>query len=154
MRYPPLTDWTQLTESFDFAVLGVPNDMGTQYRSGARMGPRGIREASTLYQFGHKDCCFGREVEGKGRSRSLISIVNINQPVSCHMTRSIYGIYIYIYLHDFVEISIYVHDYVDVLCWHHHGIYLLVVLLHMLYHRSRTTYKYSSFSDPGSVKNW
>eukprot|EP00438_Fugacium_kawagutii_P013216 Skav203345 [mRNA] locus=scaffold464:150026:150217:- [translate_table: standard] len=29
--------------------------MGTQYRSGARMGPRGIREASTLYQFGHKD---------------------------------------------------------------------------------------------------
>eukprot|EP00434_Breviolum_minutum_P041831 symbB.v1.2.037214.t1/scaffold5429.1/size27318/1 len=48
-KYPPLTDWTQLTESFDFAVLGVPNDMGTQYRSGARMGPRGIREASTLY---------------------------------------------------------------------------------------------------------
>ena len=54
-KYPPLTDWTQLTESFDFAVLGVPNDMGTQYRSGARMGPRGIREASTLYQFGHKE---------------------------------------------------------------------------------------------------
>ena len=39
----------------DFAVLGVPNDMGTQYRSGARMGPRGIREASTLYQFGHAE---------------------------------------------------------------------------------------------------
>ena len=36
-------------------VLGVPNDMGTQYRSGARMGPRGIRESSTLYQFGHKE---------------------------------------------------------------------------------------------------
>lgn len=67
-----MTDWTQLTESFDFAVLGVPNDMGTQYRSGARMGPRGIREASTLYQFGHKD------VEGKGRRRSRICIVNIN----------------------------------------------------------------------------
>jgi len=55
-RYPPFTDWTQLASaSADFAVLGVPNDMGTQYRSGARMGPRGIREASTLYQFGHKD---------------------------------------------------------------------------------------------------
>ena len=56
-RYPPFTDWTSLkSASADFAVLGVPNDMGTQYRSGARMGPRGIREASTLYQFGHKDC--------------------------------------------------------------------------------------------------
>lgn len=53
-KYPPLTDWTQLAASTaQFAVLGVPNDMGTQYRSGARFGPRAIREASTLYQFGH-----------------------------------------------------------------------------------------------------
>jgi len=53
-KYPPLTDWTQLkSSSAHFAVLGVPNDMGTQYRSGARFGPRSIREASTLYQFGH-----------------------------------------------------------------------------------------------------
>lgn len=37
----------------DFAILGVPNDMGTQYRPGARFGPRGIREASTLFSFGH-----------------------------------------------------------------------------------------------------
>ena len=37
----------------DFAELGVPNDMGTQYRPGARFGPRGIREASTLFSFGH-----------------------------------------------------------------------------------------------------
>ena len=37
----------------DFAVLGVPNDMGTQYRPGARFGPRAIREASTLFSFGH-----------------------------------------------------------------------------------------------------
>ena len=27
--------------------------MGTQYRPGARFGPRGIREASTLFSFGH-----------------------------------------------------------------------------------------------------
>jgi agmatinase len=54
-KWPPFTDWTKLgTAKADFAVLGVPNDMGTQYRSGARMGPRSIREASTLYQFGHK----------------------------------------------------------------------------------------------------
>src|SRR5699024_7274142 len=36
----------------DVAVIGVPNDMGTQWKSGARMGPRGIREGSTLYSFG------------------------------------------------------------------------------------------------------
>ena len=32
---------------------GAPFDMGTQYRSGARFGPRAIREASTLFSFGH-----------------------------------------------------------------------------------------------------
>lgn len=37
----------------DVAILGVPNDMGTQYRSGCRFGPRGIREASTMFSFGH-----------------------------------------------------------------------------------------------------
>ncbi len=37
----------------DVAVLGVPYDMGTQYRAGARFGPRAIREASTLFSFGH-----------------------------------------------------------------------------------------------------
>jgi len=36
----------------DIAILGVPYDMGTQWRSGAKMGPRGIREASTLFSFG------------------------------------------------------------------------------------------------------
>jgi len=37
----------------DVAVLGAPFDCGTQYRSGARFGPRGVREASTLFSFGH-----------------------------------------------------------------------------------------------------
>lgn len=37
----------------EVAILGVPYDMGTQYRSGARFGPRAIREASTLFSFGH-----------------------------------------------------------------------------------------------------
>jgi agmatinase len=55
-KFPPLLDWEKLSESpADFAVLGVPNDMGTQWRSGARMGPRSVREASTLYSFGHKE---------------------------------------------------------------------------------------------------
>ena len=37
----------------DVAVLGAPFDGGTQWRPGARFGPRAIREASTLFSFGH-----------------------------------------------------------------------------------------------------
>ena len=33
----------------DVAIIGAPYDMGTQVRSGARFGPRGIRNASTIY---------------------------------------------------------------------------------------------------------
>jgi len=50
-KSPPCLDWSDINA--DFAVLGVPNDMGTQYRPGARFGPRAIREASTLFSFGH-----------------------------------------------------------------------------------------------------
>ena len=50
-KSPVCLDWDKLDA--DVAVLGVPNDMGTQYRSGARFGPRAIREASTLFSFGH-----------------------------------------------------------------------------------------------------
>lgn len=37
----------------DVAILGAPFDFGTQWRSGARFGPRAVREASTLFSFGH-----------------------------------------------------------------------------------------------------
>ena len=37
----------------DAAILGAPFDCGTQWRAGARFGPRGVREASTLFSFGH-----------------------------------------------------------------------------------------------------
>lgn len=45
-------DWDDL-KGADVCVLGAPFDMGTQYRAGARFGPRAIREASTLFSFGH-----------------------------------------------------------------------------------------------------
>ena len=44
-------DWENIEA--DVAVLGAPFDMGAQYRAGARFGPRAIREASTLFSFGH-----------------------------------------------------------------------------------------------------
>lgn len=50
-KRPVCTDWDAIDA--DVAVLGIPYDMGTQYRSGARFGPRAIREASTLFSFGH-----------------------------------------------------------------------------------------------------
>jgi agmatinase len=50
-KRPVCTDWDAIEA--DVAVLGIPYDMGTQYRSGARFGPRAIREASTLFSFGH-----------------------------------------------------------------------------------------------------
>ncbi|WP_270728474.1 agmatinase [Shimia sp. Alg240-R146] len=50
-KKPYVQDWS-LIEA-DVAVLGAPFDFGTQWRSGARFGPRGVREASTLFSFGH-----------------------------------------------------------------------------------------------------
>ena len=50
-KQPACLDWERIDA--DVAVLGAPFDMGTQYRAGARFGPRAIREASTLFSFGH-----------------------------------------------------------------------------------------------------
>ena len=50
-KYPYVSDWDSIDT--DVAVLGAPFDFGSQFRSGARMGPRSIREASTLFSFGH-----------------------------------------------------------------------------------------------------
>ncbi|MXN67201.1 agmatinase [Stappia sp. GBMRC 2046] len=50
-KNPYVEDWDKIDA--DVAVLGAPFDLGTQWRSGARFGPRGIREASTLFSFGH-----------------------------------------------------------------------------------------------------
>jgi agmatinase len=46
-KYPICTNLDELNA--DVAVIGAPYDMGTQYRSGARFGPRGIRDGSTIY---------------------------------------------------------------------------------------------------------
>ena len=46
-KYPYVQDWEKINA--DIAILGAPFDFGSQFRSGARMGPRSIREASTLF---------------------------------------------------------------------------------------------------------
>lgn len=50
-KFPYVDDWDRIKA--DVAVLGAPFDFGCQYRPGARFGPRSIREASTLFSFGH-----------------------------------------------------------------------------------------------------
>ena len=50
-KQPAVLDWDRIDA--DAAILGAPYDMGTQYRAGARFGPRAIRDASTLFSFGH-----------------------------------------------------------------------------------------------------
>jgi agmatinase len=50
-KYPIQLDWDDIRA--DAAILGAPFDGGTQWRPGARFGPRAIREASTLFAFGH-----------------------------------------------------------------------------------------------------
>lgn len=50
-KRPYEPDWDALDA--DVAILGAPFDAGTQWRAGARFGPRGVREASTLFSFGH-----------------------------------------------------------------------------------------------------
>jgi len=50
-KRPYVSDWSAIDA--DVAILGAPFDAGTQWRAGARFGPRGVREASTLFSFGH-----------------------------------------------------------------------------------------------------
>jgi agmatinase len=50
-KRPYVDDWAKIDA--DVAVMGAPFDFGTQFRAGARFGPRAVREASTLFSFGH-----------------------------------------------------------------------------------------------------
>ena len=49
-KRPYVADWAAIDA--DIAILGAPFDGGTQFRPGARFGPRSVREASTLFSFG------------------------------------------------------------------------------------------------------
>ena len=50
-KRPYESNWDNIDA--DIAVMGAPYDCGTQWRAGTRFGPRAIREASTLFSFGH-----------------------------------------------------------------------------------------------------
>ena len=46
-KYPYISDWDQINA--EVAVMGAPFDFGSQFRTGSRMGPRGIREAQHYF---------------------------------------------------------------------------------------------------------
>lgn len=46
-KNPYVSNWSNINA--DAAIIGAPFDSGAQYRSGARFGPRSVREASTLF---------------------------------------------------------------------------------------------------------
>jgi len=61
----------------DFVVLGAPFDFGTQYRPGARFGPRAIRESSTLYCFGHTHV-YDHEVDTSYSYGSIVDVGDVD----------------------------------------------------------------------------
>ncbi|WP_350333539.1 agmatinase [Coralliovum pocilloporae] len=74
-------DWDAIEA--DFAVLGAPFDFGCQWRSGARFGPRSIREASTLFSFGHGGA-YDHEDDVTYLDRDKVTIVDIGDADIIH----------------------------------------------------------------------
>jgi agmatinase len=80
-KSPVCLDWDEIDA--DVAVIGVPNDMGTQWRSGARFGPRAIREASTLFSFGHAGA-YDHEDDKMYLTREQVRIVDVGDADIVH----------------------------------------------------------------------
>ncbi|MEQ8665039.1 MAG: agmatinase [Rhodospirillales bacterium] len=77
----PCLDWDAIDAHV--AVLGAPFDMGTQYRAGARFGPRAIREASTLFSFGH-DGAYDFEDDVTYMPKDQVRLVDIGDADMIH----------------------------------------------------------------------
>lgn len=80
-KSPLCLDWDNIKA--DVAVLGAPFDFGTQWRAGARFGPRSIREASTLFSFGH-DGAYDFEDDVVYMPKSKVSMVDIGDADIVH----------------------------------------------------------------------
>jgi len=80
-KQPACLDWNAIDA--DAAILGIPFDMGTQYRAGARFGPRAIREASTLFSFGHNGA-YDHEDDVVYLPRDQVRIVDVGDADIVH----------------------------------------------------------------------
>ena len=66
----------------DVTILGIPFDPGTQWRFGARFGPKSNREASMLFSFDYAGA-HGHE-DGVTYLDSSVRLVNISDAYSIH----------------------------------------------------------------------
>ena len=80
-KYPYIENWEKIDA--DVAIMGAPFDFGSQFRSGTRMGPRGIREASTLFSFGHSGA-YDFEDDKTYLQSNLVKIVDIGDADIIH----------------------------------------------------------------------
>ena len=80
-KKPYVDDWDNIKS--DVAILGAPFDFGTQWRAGARFGPRSIREASTLFSFGHGGA-YDHEDDVTYLADDKVSIVDIGDADIIH----------------------------------------------------------------------
>ena len=103
-KYPYVEDWNNIKA--DVSIMGAPFDCGSQFRSGARMGPRGIREASTLFSFGHSGA-YDHEDDITYLPSDLTKIIDIGDADIIH-TDTIkshenikFGVKQILYFHDF-----------------------------------------------------
>lgn len=69
-KYPICNNLDELDA--DVAIIGVPNDLSTAWRTGARMGPRSIREQSTLYAYGPAGYDPERDIEYLGPKWKIV----------------------------------------------------------------------------------
>ena len=79
-KYPLVEEWNEIDA--DGAGMGAPFDAGTQWRAGARMGPRVVREASTLFSFGHAGA-YDHEDDVTYLDPAKVTVVDIGDAVSC-----------------------------------------------------------------------
>ena len=87
MRAPHTTDLAGV----DAAVVGVPFDTATSYRSGARFGPEGIRSASALIRNYHPVLDVNVDVTSHGVSQSCVvdSITRLSPEEVAALPRSV-----------------------------------------------------------------
>ncbi len=82
MKRPYVADWDRIEA--DVAVLGAPFDLGTQYRPGARFGPKGLREGSQLCAIG-PDGAYDPEDDVMYLAASDVRIVDLGDADMLHI---------------------------------------------------------------------
>ncbi|MEC7212105.1 MAG: arginase family protein, partial [Pseudomonadota bacterium] len=80
-KYPYQPDWNSIDA--DFAILGAPFDFGTQFRAGARFGPRGVREPAPSHRRSSAISCSSGSSSSNGSSSASHAMPRSESPAYC-----------------------------------------------------------------------